>query len=435
MVQRQDTETYLFGLSSPSIRGRIISFPCRSVYATNRRLFEGMGRRVESKDTAYYVFYGYLGTETLGETGTFGPDNDYVYADGLRIAMVNNAGSNNPTIIYYHPDAIGNTRLVSSANGSIIFSDNYRPYGHDNSSTGTQTYKFTGKPYSPSIGLYYYYQRWYDPSIGRFISPDSKPGQLSSPETLNRYIYVLDSPADLADPSGLSATGSGLGTCIIDYCRYHNIYEEIGGASSDPLHLQGLIYKWNTDAKFRTIVISVIVLVVVGVATAGAGDAFVAPVLIGGVAGGGFSGDFYLLGCSHSTEGCSAEGFGASFLSGAALGAAGGLVGPEAGATGSVLGGGEAATLLSRTIAGGASAATAYLTDTAEGKDNRSTTLDVIIAGGSGFASGGDTVQNPSSFGDAATQITSQYGRNGVLEDLSSSAVSGLAEFVSLLGL
>jgi len=51
--------------------------------------------------------------------------------------------------------------------------------------------------------LYYYYQRFYDPSIGRFISPDLKLGTLSNPESLNLYIYVLDRPTSLTDPSGL----------------------------------------------------------------------------------------------------------------------------------------------------------------------------------------------------------------------------------------
>jgi hypothetical protein len=40
MEQQQDNETYLFGVSSPSIRSSIlVGFPSCGVYATNRRLF------------------------------------------------------------------------------------------------------------------------------------------------------------------------------------------------------------------------------------------------------------------------------------------------------------------------------------------------------------------------------------------------------------
>ncbi len=63
--------------------------------------------------------------------------------------------------------------------------------------------RFTGKPVSQTTGLYYYYRRWYDPSIGRFISPDPKQGKLFNPQSLNLYIYVLDDPTTLQDPSGL----------------------------------------------------------------------------------------------------------------------------------------------------------------------------------------------------------------------------------------
>ncbi len=72
--------------------------------------------------------------------------------------------------------------------------------------------RFTGKPYSSSIGLYYDLHRWYDPSIGRFISPDPKHGHLSNPQSLNLYIYVVDRPTSLTDPTG-AAWCPGGDTC------------------------------------------------------------------------------------------------------------------------------------------------------------------------------------------------------------------------------
>lgn len=55
--------------------------------------------------------------------------------------------------------------------------------------------------------MYYDYQRWYDPAIGRFISPDPVRGKLSNPQSLNLYVYVFDLPTSLTDPSGLDACG------------------------------------------------------------------------------------------------------------------------------------------------------------------------------------------------------------------------------------
>jgi RHS repeat-associated protein len=116
---------------------------------------------------------------------------------------MNNAAGSNPTTLYYHTDALGSTRLVTKQTVGPVFSDNYQPYGQDNRVWGSETYKFTGKPYSNVTGLYYEYQRWYDPSNGRFISQDQLPGSQSSPQSFNRYSYALNQPTLLTDPSGL----------------------------------------------------------------------------------------------------------------------------------------------------------------------------------------------------------------------------------------
>jgi RHS repeat-associated protein len=116
---------------------------------------------------------------------------------------MNNAAGSNPTIFYYHTDMLGSTRIVTDKNRSIVFSDNYQPYGQDNLVSGSETYKFTGKPVSATTGLYYFYHRWYDSSIGRFISQDQLPGSALNPQSLNRYAYVLNQPTLLTDPTGL----------------------------------------------------------------------------------------------------------------------------------------------------------------------------------------------------------------------------------------
>src|SRR6266567_2890282 len=153
---------------------------------------DGLGRRVESKEGSSTTFYAYAGTETLADEYSSTPANDYIYADGLRIARVNGGQSTSPTITYFQTDALGSTRLVTSSSKTILFSDTYLPYGQDNSLSGSETYKFTGKPVSQTTGLYYNFQRWYDPSTGRFISLDPKRGHLSNSQSLNDYVYDRD---------------------------------------------------------------------------------------------------------------------------------------------------------------------------------------------------------------------------------------------------
>jgi len=64
-----------------------------------------------------------------------------------------------------------------------------------------------GKPVSQTTGLYYDYQRWYDPSIGRFISQDPLAGDPSNPQSFNPYVYAGDSPSSATDPTGLAVAG------------------------------------------------------------------------------------------------------------------------------------------------------------------------------------------------------------------------------------
>jgi len=48
----------------------------------------------------------------------------------------------------------------------------------------------------------FYNARYYDPGIGRFISPDTIVPDPANPQDLNRYSYVRNDPVNHVDPSG-----------------------------------------------------------------------------------------------------------------------------------------------------------------------------------------------------------------------------------------
>ena len=54
----------------------------------------------------------------------------------------------------------------------------------------------------------YLNNRYYDPTLGNFISVDPLVGQTGTP-----YLYAAGNPSTLADPSGLCAT-LGLSDCL-----------------------------------------------------------------------------------------------------------------------------------------------------------------------------------------------------------------------------
>ena len=67
--------------------------------------------------------------------------------------------------------------------------------------------KYAGEYYDEESGLYYLRARYYDPSIGRFISMDSYEGDITNPLSLNLYTYVENDPLSYVDPSGHSLIG------------------------------------------------------------------------------------------------------------------------------------------------------------------------------------------------------------------------------------
>ncbi|NMC59403.1 MAG: RHS repeat-associated core domain-containing protein, partial [Candidatus Methanofastidiosa archaeon] len=54
------------------------------------------------------------------------------------------------------------------------------------------------------IGLYYFGARWYDASLGRFISEDPLKGSMISPQSQNPYVYCMNNPLRFVDPSGMT---------------------------------------------------------------------------------------------------------------------------------------------------------------------------------------------------------------------------------------
>ena len=74
------------------------------------------------------------------------------------------------------------------------------------------TKKFTGQEYDDATGLYYYVARYYDPDLGRFLSPDPIVQAPFNSQNLNRYSYVLNNPVMFVDPTGnitIFSSGSG----------------------------------------------------------------------------------------------------------------------------------------------------------------------------------------------------------------------------------
>jgi RHS repeat-associated protein len=128
-----------------------------------------------------------------------------------------------PRILYwYHPDYIQNVDLVTDLDGEAYELFLYNPWGEQlhhwssNSSSWTSPYRFNAKEVDPETGLAYYGARYYQNKIGVWLSVDPLAHLYSAHSP---YVYVLNNPISLIDPTGMGVEEPGL---------FGNFFQKVG---------------------------------------------------------------------------------------------------------------------------------------------------------------------------------------------------------------
>jgi RHS repeat-associated protein len=130
-----------------------------------------------AKETLYYSYGGdTVGMRTGGEL-------HWMFTDhlGSTATTYKADGTEDPVRHYYYP--WGNLRGSSEP---VVPTD----------------VGYTGQTHDQSTDLMYYRARYYDPTIGRFISADTIVPNPADPQSLNRYSYVANNPVLYTDPTG-----------------------------------------------------------------------------------------------------------------------------------------------------------------------------------------------------------------------------------------
>jgi RHS repeat-associated protein len=146
--------------------------------------------------TAYYV-YG-AGGLLYGEYDTSGNFiREYIYLNGAPLAQID-AGS--PEVLtYIHTDHLGTPRFGTNTSGTQVWSWNNDAFGTSTpSGTATVNLRMAGQYFDSESGLFYNWNRVYNPAIGRYISSD--PIGLAG--GLNTFLYVGANPVMRIDPRG-----------------------------------------------------------------------------------------------------------------------------------------------------------------------------------------------------------------------------------------
>jgi RHS repeat-associated protein len=162
--------------------------------------YDPFGRRIQKSGplgTTNYLYDGHNDIEEVDSSGnvlaryTQGPRIDQPLAE-LRSG----------TTSFYQQDALRSVTSLSNAAGALANTYTFDSFGKLTASTGalTNLFQYTARESDPETGLYYYRERYYDLSAGRFVSED--PVRFGSGD-VDFYAYVRNHPQNVGDPFGL----------------------------------------------------------------------------------------------------------------------------------------------------------------------------------------------------------------------------------------
>jgi RHS repeat-associated protein len=183
--------------------------------STAQYVYDAFNRRihVQTASATTEFTYDYAGRRVSSWYSSANTGNEgRVYWDGQMVAFRSYEG-----LTYFdHEDPLGTERIRTNYAGSTASTYQSLPWGDGYSSTvnnagGDQdNLHFAGLERDAESGTEHAQFRNYASVQGRWLGPDPYMGSydLTNPQSLNRYAYVLNNPLSFTDPSGLTVNCS-----------------------------------------------------------------------------------------------------------------------------------------------------------------------------------------------------------------------------------
>ncbi|HKI80020.1 MAG TPA: RHS repeat-associated core domain-containing protein, partial [Pseudodesulfovibrio sp.] len=111
------------------------------------------------------------------------------------------------TTYMVHENALGSTSMLTGPAGAEKSDFVFLPYGNLWKAGPAYEYHFAGFDFHGGWGFYGTNARLYHWDLGSWLTPDPTGGDVTNPQSFNRYAYVLNNPATLTDPLGLDSGG------------------------------------------------------------------------------------------------------------------------------------------------------------------------------------------------------------------------------------
>ncbi|MBA9086384.1 RHS repeat-associated protein [Fontibacillus solani] len=149
-------------------------------------------RKEGSKKTRYYYDGQVIIAEVIVQAdGSTKLKASYFY--GNPLLMRENANDQKG---YYLTNSQGDVIDIRNHLGNSINQYTYDIWGNvlTVNEIVENSFRYSGEYWDDATNLQYLCARWYDPSVGRFITEDTYEGELNNPLSLNLYTYVKNNP-------------------------------------------------------------------------------------------------------------------------------------------------------------------------------------------------------------------------------------------------
>ena len=166
---------------------------------TRKTTYQADGITIDSITIYHYDQMGYLISET-DETGQL--IKDYIWQEGMTPLAQIDDNNSTETITYLHTDHLMTNRLATDQNQQVIWQWEGEAFGNTQAEEFTTTkvnLRFPGQYFDEETNLHYNHFRYYDPSLGRYITSDP----IGLDGGINTYGYVGGNSVVSFDPLGL----------------------------------------------------------------------------------------------------------------------------------------------------------------------------------------------------------------------------------------
>jgi len=205
--------------------------------------YNGFGRReIKTVDGVTTIFHYDFDGNPIAEGLPDGTINaEYLYVDHSRMAMVK-VGTGK--FYFYHNNYLGTPVLMTDGTGTVVWEADYKPFGEASvnpNSAVVNNFRFAGQYYDDETGLHYNYHRYYDPKIGRYLTPDP----IGLKGGINLFVYAGNNPINAIDPYGLQSTKRYRG-----YNNWQDFSRSLSATGGPPPGVEPVPIPWDEYKQF-----------------------------------------------------------------------------------------------------------------------------------------------------------------------------------------